>query len=83
MYPPKAFEESAAAWSVVEAARKRMERIPTVNTLLKTKAYAKYALRAYVTDFYLAISLKHWDLVPQSQVLPNHLAQNEVAVAFF
>ncbi|MGA2885024.1 MAG: hypothetical protein ABSE80_07715 [Halobacteriota archaeon] len=82
LYPPEAFEDAAAAWCVVEAARNRRERIPTVGTLRKTVVYSKRVLNALVTDFRLATTLRRWDYVSEGQALPNHLADNIVAKGF-
>lgn len=82
LYPPEAFEDAAAAWCVVEAARKRRERIPTVGTIRKTMVYANYVLKAFVTDFRLATTLRRWDYVAKRQALPKHLAHNIIARSF-
>ncbi|MGZ4847079.1 MAG: hypothetical protein ACXV2E_04265 [Halobacteriota archaeon] len=83
LYPPEAFEDAAAAFCVVEAARKRRERIPTVGTIRKTMVYADQVLHAYVTDYHLARALKHWEYTPHPQKLPDHLAENEIAHRLF
>ncbi len=83
LYPPEAFEDAAAAWCVVEAARKRRERIPTVGTIRKTMVYADQVLQAYTTDYHRARALRNWDYVPQPQALPTHLAQNEIVNRLF
>ena len=83
LYPPEAFEDAAAAWCVVEAARKRSERIPTLGTIRKTMIYTNQVLNAYTTDYHSARALRNWDYVPQPHALSDHLAQNEIISRLF